>query len=97
MKLIEESGKFGDLRYISPLLQWEQEDASLYLFRQPIEDMLSFLEEAPSKMNEMFKASTDVPKTYFVLHFSENQWQNYQIRLLKYDFFKKATTRFLRS
>eukprot|EP00105_Crassostrea_gigas_P044451 XP_019928599.1 PREDICTED: uncharacterized protein LOC109620474 [Crassostrea gigas] len=96
MNLIEESGKFGDSRYISPLVQWEQEDdVSLYLFRQPIDDMSSFLEEEPSKMNEMFRASTNVPKTYFVLYFSKYQWQKYQIRLLKYDFFKKATTRFL--
>lgn len=96
MNLIEESGIFGDSRYISPLVQWEQEDdVSLYLFRQPIDDMSSFLKEEPSKMNEMFEASTNVPKTYFVLYFSKYQWQKYQIQLLKYDFFRKATTRFL--
>uniref|UniRef100_K1QQ57 Uncharacterized protein n=1 Tax=Magallana gigas TaxID=29159 RepID=K1QQ57_MAGGI len=31
MNLIEESGKFGDSRYISPLVQWEQEDDTIVL------------------------------------------------------------------
>lgn len=83
---------------MSPLVLWgHEEDASLYLFRQPIEDISSFSEEAPAKRNEMFKALTDVPKTYFVLYFSVDQWQKYHIRLLQYDFFKMAITKFLRS
>lgn len=91
MKLIEESGKFGESRYVSPLDQWEQEeDVSLYIIRQPIGDLSSFIEFLRDRGADLWKRVQQSPEIYFVLYFPKNKWQNHQTILLKYDFFNKA-------
>lgn len=91
MKFLEESGKFGESRYVSPLHQWEQEeDISLYIIRQPIGDLLSLIGFLRDEGADLWKRVQQSPKTYFVLYFSKNEWERNQIRLMQYDFFNKA-------
>lgn len=91
MKLIEESGKFGESRYVSPLDQWEkEEDISLYIIREPIGDLSSFFEFLRDKGADLWKRVQQSPEIYFVLYFPKNKWQKHQTILLKYDFFNKA-------
>lgn len=91
MKFIVDSKKFGTSRFEHSLNLWESnEDVSLYLFRQPIDNWSSFLERAPKVMENMLKTLNELPKTYFVLYFSVNEWKKYQSQLMKYDFFERA-------
>lgn len=91
MKSIADSRKFCTSRFEHSLNLWEpDEDVSLYLFRQPIDDWSHFLERAPKIMGNMLKKLNELPKTYFVLYFSVNEWQKYQSQLMKYDFFEIA-------
>lgn len=94
MKLIADSEKLGDSRYVSPLDQWEiEEDVSLYLIRQPIGELSSLLSFVCEKMDDIYKRVMS-EKIYFVLYFKMGEWQRNQIRLLKYDFFKNSKTIF---
>lgn len=91
MKFIADSKKFCTSRFEHSLNLWEpDEDVSLYLFRQPIDNWSRFLERAPKVMENMLKSLNELPKTYFVLYFSVNEWQKYQSQLMKYDFFEIA-------
>lgn len=96
MKSIAESKLFGKSRFEHSLDLWEPlQDVSLYMFRQPIDDWPRFLERAPKIMEKMLKYLEE--KTYFVFYFSVDEWQKYQIRLLKYEFFEKAKTKMIPS
>lgn len=96
MKVIADSKLFGKSKFEHSLNLWEpDEDVSLYLFRQPIDDWARFLEQAPTIMENMLKTLEE--KTYFVLYFSDFEWQKYQIRLLKYVFFQNAKTKMIPS
>lgn len=89
MKFIVDSKLFGKSKFEHSLNLWEpDEDVSLYLFRQPIDDWTRFLEQAPTTMENMLKSLEE--KTYFVLYFAVFEWQKYRIRLLKYVFFSKC-------
>lgn len=89
MKFIVDSKLFGKSKFEHSLNLWEpDEDVSLYLFRQPIDDWTRFLEQAPTIMENMLKSLEE--KTYFVLYFSVFEWQKYRIRLLNYVFFQNA-------
>lgn len=96
MKLIEESGKFGESNHVSPLDQWEQEeDKSLYIIREPIGDLSSLFEFLRDKGADLWKRVQQSPKIYFVLHFSKYEWERNQIRLMKYEFFSKAKVKII--
>lgn len=92
MKFIADNGNFGESRYLSPLDQWEpEEDVSLYLIRQPIEELPSLMDFLRYKEEDLYKRVTS-HEIYFVLYFRNSEWQSNQLRLLKYDFFKNAKT-----
>lgn len=94
MKSIADSKLFGKSRFEHSLDLWEPlQDVSLYMFRQPIDDWPRFLERAPKIMENMLKYLEE--KTYFVFYFSVDEWQKYQIRLLKYEIFEKAKTKMI--
>lgn len=96
MKFIVDSKLFGKSKFEHSLNLWEpDEDVSLYLFREPIDDWARFLEQAPTIMENLLKTLEE--KTYFVLYFSVFEWQKYQIRLLKYVFFQNAKTKMIPS
>lgn len=95
MKLIEERGNFGESRLLSPLDQWEpEEDVTLYLIRQPLGELPSLVAFLREKMDDIYKRVTS-KKIYFVLYFEISEWQRNQVRLIKYDFFKNAKTKFI--
>lgn len=93
IKIIEECGKFGKSKYVSPLDQWEpEEDVSLYLIRQPIGDLSSLMEFLCDNGDNLYQRVKS-KEMYFVLTFERFVWQRNQIRFLKYDFFYNAKTR----
>ncbi|XP_052673519.1 uncharacterized protein LOC128155709 [Crassostrea angulata] len=93
IKIIEECGKFGKSKYVSPLDQWEpEEDVSLYLIRQPIGDLSSLMEFLCDNGDNLYQRVKS-KEMYFVLTFERIVWQRNQIRFLKYDFFYNAKTR----
>lgn len=95
MKFLADNGIFGKSRYEHSLDLWEpEEDVSLYLFHQPIYDVSSFL-ASPQHIEDMYKKVARSPRTYFVLYFNVREWQDYQIRLLKFDFFNTAKTKMI--
>lgn len=93
IKIIEECGKFGKSKYVSPLDQWEpEEDVSLYLIRQPIGDLSSLMEFLCDNGDNLYQRVKS-KEMHFVLTFERIVWQRNQIRFLKYDFFYNAKTR----
>lgn len=95
MKFIAEHGNFGESRYLSPLDLWEpEEDVSLYLIRQPINELPSLMDFLHSMEEDLYKRVTS-HEIYFVLYFRKSEWQTNQVRLLKYDFFKNAKTNYM--
>lgn len=95
MKFIAEHGNFGESRYLSPLDLWEpEEDVSLYLIRQPINELPSLMDFLHYMEEDLYKRVTS-HEIYFVLYFRKSEWQTNQVRLLKYDFFKNAKTNYM--
>lgn len=93
---IDESGKFGNLRYVSPLDLWEEEeDVSLYIMRNPINELTTLIEFLCGEGANLSKRVQQSPKIYFVLYFPKNKWQEHQTILLKYDFFNKAKVKII--
>lgn len=96
MKHIADSGIFGKSRYEHSLRLWEpEEDISLYLFRQPIDDLPSLM-AISDKFDDMYKEVKKSPITYFVLSFDLDEWQKYQTQFLNFDFFNKAKRKTIR-
>lgn len=94
IKFIEDHGNFGESRLLSPLDQWEpEEDVSLYLIRQPIEELPSLMDFLRYKEEDLYRRVMS-QEIYFVLNFGKNEWQRNQVKLLKYDFFQNAKTIF---
>lgn len=96
MKFIADSGIFGKSRYEHSLMLWEPEEGlSLYLFRQPIDD-LSSLTAISYQIDTMYKKVSQSPKTYFVLSFELEEWQKNRTRLLNLNFFNMAIKKTIR-
>lgn len=96
MKFLEDSGKFGRAQYVPSLDQWEQEeDISLYIFRQPMYELSSFMAFLRDNGANLWKRVQQSPKTYFVLYFPINEWQRHQLRFLKYDLFNTAKSKMI--
>lgn len=94
IKFIEDHGNFGKSQLLSPLDQWEpEEDVSLYLIRQPIEELPSLMDFLRYKEEDLYRRVMS-QEIYFVLNFGKSEWQRNQVKLLKYDFFKNAKTIF---
>lgn len=96
MKFLEDSGKFGRAQYVPSLDQWEQEeDISLYIFRQPMYEWSSFMAFLRDNGANLWKRVQQSPKIYFVLYFPINDWRSHQIRFLKFDLFKTAKSKMI--
>lgn len=96
MKFLEDSGTFGRAQYVPSLDQWEQEeDISLYIFRQPMYEWSSFMAFLRDNGANLWKRVQQSPKIYFVLFFPINDWQSHQIRFLKFDLLKTAKSKMI--
>lgn len=88
---LADCGEFGKSRYEHSLNLWEPEkDISLYLFLRPLEGSTSLLTLKAGKIEDMYRIVREKPKTYFVLYFTDGQWQTYRDILLEYDLFNNA-------
>ena len=88
LRQITDSGVFGQSTFIASLGLWDpEEDITLYIFRQPM-DQLDITSE---KMEEMYKMTNMSPKSYFIMHFTTAEWKKYQPKLQQYSIFKKAS------
>ncbi|XP_078331192.1 uncharacterized protein LOC111122667 [Crassostrea virginica] len=86
---IENSGKFGESVFVASLGMWEPEqNVSLYIFRQPMDQLFSEINITQEKMEEMYEMTNQSPKTYFVMHFTTDEWTKHQSTLRKYKLFR---------
>ena len=91
LRRIDDSGKFGQSTFVASLGQWEpEEDVSLYMFRQPMDEIFSDSNIRQEKMEAMYEMTNQSPKTYFVMHFTTDDWTKHQSTLRKYKLFREA-------
>nr|XP_022318682.1 uncharacterized protein LOC111121611 isoform X2 [Crassostrea virginica] len=91
LRRIDDSGKFGQSTFVASLGQWEpEEDVSLYMFRQPMDEIFSDSNIRQEKMEAMYEMTNQSPKTYFVMHFTTDEWTKHQSTLRKYKLFREA-------
>lgn len=89
IRQIERSGKFGESVFVASLGMWEPEqNVSLYIFRQPMDQLFSEINITQEKMEEMYEMANQSPKTYFVMHFTTDEWTKHQSTLRKYKLFR---------
>nr|XP_022309426.1 uncharacterized protein LOC111115108 [Crassostrea virginica] len=89
IRQIENSGKFGESIFVASLCMWEpEENVSLYIFRQPMDEMFSEINITQEKMEEMYEMTNQYPKTYFIMHFTTDEWTKHQSTLREYKLFR---------
>ena len=89
IRQIENSGKYGESIFVASLCMWEpEENVSLYIFRQPMDEMFSEINITQEKMEEMYEMTNQYPKTYFIMHFTTDEWTKHQSTLREYKLFR---------